>query len=75
MAADYSTGAAIFLFFLLTLLLNPLAQLLTGSRLHSGEFGDHLHNDDRGFGDSLLGFCHEPDPVFRGTVLFCHAGE
>ncbi|MCY3790338.1 MAG: hypothetical protein OXH63_16310, partial [Gemmatimonadetes bacterium] len=37
MAADYSTGAAIFLFFLLTLLLNPLAQLLTGSRLHSGE--------------------------------------
>ena len=37
MAADYSTGAAIFLFFLLTLLLNPLAHLLTGSRLHSGE--------------------------------------
>ena len=37
MAADYSTGAAIFLFFLITLLVNPLARLLTGSRLHSGE--------------------------------------
>ena len=37
--------------------------------------GDHLHNDDRGFGDSLLGFRYELDPVFRGTVLLCHAGE
>ena len=37
MAADYSTGAAIFLFFLFTLLVNPLTQLLTGSRLRSGE--------------------------------------
>ena len=37
MAADYSTGAAIFLFFLFTLLVNPLTQLLTGSCLRSGE--------------------------------------
>ncbi|MEE3257606.1 MAG: DUF6785 family protein [Candidatus Latescibacterota bacterium] len=37
MAADFSTGAALFLFLLLTLLLNPLAHLLTGSRLHRGE--------------------------------------
>ncbi len=37
MAADYSTGAAVFLFFLITLLLNPLVRLLTGSHLHSGE--------------------------------------
>jgi hypothetical protein len=37
MAADYSAGAAIFLFFLITLLVNPLARLLTGSGLRSGE--------------------------------------
>lgn len=37
MAADFSTGAALFLFFLLTLLLNPLARLLTGSGLRRGE--------------------------------------
>ena len=37
MAADYSTGAALVLFFLLTLVLNPLARLLTGSRLDSRE--------------------------------------
>ncbi len=37
MAADYSTGAALVLFFLLTLILNPLARLLTGSQLHSRE--------------------------------------
>ena len=37
MAADYSTGAALCLFFLFTLLINPLAQWLTGSSLHSGE--------------------------------------
>ena len=39
MAADYSTGAALFLFFVLTLLINPLARLLTGSSLRSGELG------------------------------------
>ena len=37
MAADYSAGAAVFLFFLIVLLLNPLARLLTGSGLRSGE--------------------------------------
>ena len=37
MAADYSTGAALVLFFLLTLVLNPVARLLTGSRLDSRE--------------------------------------
>jgi len=37
MAADYSTGAAIFLFFLLTLIINPLSRLLSGSGLHGGE--------------------------------------
>ena len=37
LAADFSTGAALFLFLLLTLLLNPLARLLTGSGLHRGE--------------------------------------
>jgi len=37
LAADFSTGAAIFLFFLLTLLVNPVARLLTGSRLRRGE--------------------------------------
>ena len=37
MAADYSTGAALFLFFLITLLINPLAKLLTGTSLHTGE--------------------------------------
>ncbi len=37
LAADFSTGAAIFLFFLLALLINPVAYLLTGSRLRTGE--------------------------------------
>ena len=37
MAADYSTGAALFLFFLLTLVINPLAKILTGSRLSPRE--------------------------------------
>jgi len=37
MAADYSAGAAVFLFFLITLLINPLARLLTGTGLRSGE--------------------------------------
>lgn len=37
LAADFSTGAALFLFFLLTLLVNPAARLMTGSRLQSGE--------------------------------------
>ncbi|MFA6111567.1 MAG: DUF6785 family protein [Candidatus Latescibacterota bacterium] len=37
LAADFSTGAALFLFFLLTFLVNPTARLLTGSRLHRGE--------------------------------------
>ena len=37
MAADYSTGAALFLFFLLTLLINPLARGITGSSLRPGE--------------------------------------
>ena len=33
MAADFSTVAAIFLFFVITLLLNPVARGLTGSSL------------------------------------------
>jgi len=37
LAADFSTGAALFLFFLLTLIVNPAARLLTGSRLRAGE--------------------------------------
>ena len=37
MAADYSAGAAVFLFFLITLLINPLARLFTGTCLHGGE--------------------------------------
>jgi len=37
MAADFSTGAALILFFLIALLLNPLARLLTGSGLRPGE--------------------------------------
>ena len=37
LAADFSTGAPLFLFFLLTLLVNPTARLLTGSRLRRGE--------------------------------------
>ena len=37
MAADYSAGAAVCLFFLIVLLLNPLDRLLTGSGLRSGE--------------------------------------
>ncbi len=37
MAADFSAGAALFLFFILALCINPLAQALTGSALHRGE--------------------------------------
>ena len=37
LAADFSTGAALCLFFLLALLVNPLARLFTGLRLQSGE--------------------------------------
>ena len=37
MAADFSAGAALFLFFLLTLCINPIAHRLTGSPLSSGE--------------------------------------
>ncbi|MEE2659910.1 MAG: DUF6785 family protein [Candidatus Latescibacterota bacterium] len=37
MAADYSTGAALFLFFIVTLLINPVARLLTGTALRPGE--------------------------------------
>ena len=37
MAADFSAGAALFLFFLLTLFINPIAHKLTGSPLSSGE--------------------------------------
>ena len=37
LAADFSTGAALCLFLLLTLLINPAARLLTGSQLRSGE--------------------------------------
>ena len=37
MAADFSTGAALFLFFPLVLLLNPLMKLLTGATLRRGE--------------------------------------
>ena len=37
MAADYSTGAALFLFFVLTLAINPLTKILTGTRLSPRE--------------------------------------
>ena len=37
LAADFSTGVALFLFFILTVLINPIARLLTGSRLQRGE--------------------------------------
>ena len=37
MGADFSTGAAIFLFLPLTLLLNPLVRLLGGPALRRGE--------------------------------------
>lgn len=37
LAADYSTGWALFLFFIVTLLLNPGARLLTGSGLRRSE--------------------------------------
>ena len=37
MAADFSAGAALFLFFPLTLFINPIAHKLTGSPLSSGE--------------------------------------
>lgn len=37
MAADYSTGAALFLFFVLTFLVNPFARLVSGSGLWRGE--------------------------------------
>jgi hypothetical protein len=37
LAADFSTGAALFLFFLITLFINPLARLLTGTGLRPGE--------------------------------------
>ena len=37
LAADFSTGVALFLLFLLTVLINPIARLLTGSRLQRGE--------------------------------------
>ena len=37
MAADFSAGAALFLFFLLTFLINPIAHKLTGTALRRGE--------------------------------------
>jgi hypothetical protein len=37
MAADFSAGAALFLFFLLTFLINPIAQKFTGAALRRGE--------------------------------------
>ncbi|MBI2506458.1 MAG: hypothetical protein HYW07_24850 [Candidatus Latescibacteria bacterium] len=37
LAADFSAGAALFLFFVLTLLLNPLLRLLGSAGLHPGE--------------------------------------
>jgi hypothetical protein len=37
LAADFSTGAALFLFLLLTLLVNPVAKAVTGSPLRTGE--------------------------------------
>jgi hypothetical protein len=37
LAADFSTGFALFLFFILTLLINPLSQLLSGAHLRRGE--------------------------------------
>lgn len=39
LAADFSAGAAVFLFFILAVLVNPLARLLSGSRLSPGEMG------------------------------------
>ena len=37
LTADFSTGAAIFLFFLLTLAVNPLSRVVTGAGLRRGE--------------------------------------
>ena len=37
LAADFSAGAALFLLLVLCLVVNPLARLLTGSRLEPGE--------------------------------------
>ncbi|NKB68431.1 MAG: hypothetical protein GKR89_15315 [Candidatus Latescibacteria bacterium] len=37
MAADYSTGAALFLFFVFSLVVNPLCKLLVGRSLEPGE--------------------------------------
>ncbi|MFC1525234.1 DUF6785 family protein, partial [Candidatus Latescibacterota bacterium] len=37
LAADFSTGAALFLFFLITLIVNPVTRVVTGSRLRRGE--------------------------------------
>ena len=37
LTADFSTGAAIFLFFLLTLVVNPLSRVATGTGLRRGE--------------------------------------
>jgi hypothetical protein len=39
LAADFSAGAAVFLFFILAVLVNPLVRLLGGSRLSPGEMG------------------------------------
>ena len=41
MGADFSTGAAIFLFLPLTLMLNPLVRLLGGPALRRGELAGH----------------------------------
>ena len=38
LAADFSTGAAIFLFFVMTLVLNPVARAITGTRLNRGSW-------------------------------------
>ena len=37
LAADFSTGAAVFLFFAIALVLNPVARAVTGTRLNRGE--------------------------------------
>jgi len=37
LTADFSTGVAIFLFFLLTLAANPLSRVITGTGLRRGE--------------------------------------
>ena len=66
LAADFSTGAALFLFFLIVLLLNPLARAVDRLQLAPGRVGDGLYHDDRRLRDPLLGFRNEFDSVDGG---------